>query len=245
MEKNFKITMAYDGTGYHGFQLQPDVRTIQSELERSLSKIFQSDVKIYGAGRTDAGVHATGQVAHFMVDTGRTSEQLQRALNGLVPSDIVIKKVEEVSSDFHARYSAKSRLYRYTILNRPYPDVFLRNFVFFYRYPLDIESMIKATSIFKGSHDFTSFCAAAKEEKNNTRVVMNFNLYKWGDFIITDIEASGFLHNMVRILMGTILQAGRGKYSFEKIRDILEARDRTCAGPTLPARGLCLVCIKY
>ena len=245
MEKNFKITIEYDGTDYHGFQLQPDVKTIQGEVENSLAKIFQGKVTIYGAGRTDAGVHARGQVANFKVCTDKNEVQIHRALNGLLPKDIAVHSVEEVSSDFHSRFSAKSRRYRYTILNRPYRSVFLRPFSFFYRYPLDVDLMNKGAQILRGTHDFTSFRASSKEVKDNVRTILDFTIRRQEDFIITEVEANGFLHNMVRILMGTFIMVGRGKYSLDRVWEILMAKNRRAAGPTLPPRGLCLLNIKY
>ncbi len=245
MEKNVKLIIEYDGTDYYGFQIQPEGRTVQGEIERSLSVIFQKPVKIYGAGRTDAGVHAAGQVINFKHATERTVEQIQRALNGLLPPDIAVKSVEEMDENFHARYSAKRRRYKYQILNRPYRGVFLRNFAFFYPYYLNVELMDEICKIFTGTHDFTSFKASSKEVKSNIRTIFLFRCYRSEDLVIFEIEADGFLHMMVRILTGTIIQAGRGRFSPEKIRHILEAKDRRQAGPTLPPQGLSLVEVKY
>ncbi|OQA19476.1 MAG: tRNA pseudouridine synthase A [bacterium ADurb.Bin363] len=245
MEKNIKLIIEYEGTRYQGFQIQPGVKTIQGEIEASLYRIFQQHVKIYGAGRTDAGVHASGQVVTFKHTSLKTPEQIHRSLNGLLPDDIVIQSAREMDENFHARFSVKSRVYRYTILNRSYEDVFSRNFVFFYRHLLDAEAMNEACKMFIGTHDFSSFRASSKEIKSNLRKIFKFTCHRKGDFIISEIEADGFLYMMVRILMGTILQVGRGKYSPDKILEILYAKDRTKAGPTLPARGLCLVEVKY
>lgn len=245
MEKNVKLIIEYDGTDYYGFQIQPECRTVQGEIERSLSVIFQKPVKIYGAGRTDAGVHAAGQVINFKHGTERTVEQIQRALNGLLPPDIAVKSVEEMDEHFHARYSAKRRRYKYQILNRPYRGVFLRNVAFFYPYYLNVELMDETCKIFTGTHDFTSFKASSKEVKSNIRTIFLFRCYRSEDLVIFEIEADGFLHMMVRILTGTIIQSGRGRFSPEKIRHILEAKDRRQAGPTLPPHGLSLVEVKY
>jgi tRNA pseudouridine38-40 synthase len=245
MEKNIKLTIEYDGTNYHGFQIQPDVKTIQGEIERCLSLIFQKTIKIYGAGRTDAGVHALEQVANFKHSTDKSTGLLHRALNGLLSEDIIIRSVEEVPLDFHSRYSARNRTYQYTILNRPYSGVFFRDFVYFYRYSLDVEAMNRAAGMFVGTHDFSSFCVKSDDEKNYTRTLVRFKCWRSGDLLISEIEADGFLHMMVRILMGTLVQVGRGKYSFERLGDILKAKDRRQAGPTLPARGLCLIRVGY
>lgn len=246
MEKNFKAVIEYDGTNYHGFQIQPDVKTIQGEIERILSVLFQSHVTIFGAGRTDAGVHASGQVISFKYDTSRTAYEVHRALNGMLPEDIAVHSVEEVPPDFHARFSAVRRAYKYKILNRSYPSVFLRNISFFYPYDIDVEKMAQACNVFAGTHDFTSFRASSKEkDDDNVRTVFKFDCYRSDDLIITEIEANGFLHMMVRILMGTILLAGRNKFTPEELYRILEAKDRRKAGPTLPPHGLCLVEVKY
>lgn len=245
MEQNVKIIIEYDGTAYHGFQIQPEHNTIQGEIEKSLLKIFKEPVKIYGAGRTDAGVHARGQVANFKHSKSIKPEEIQRALNSLLPDDIVIKRAETVSPDFHARFSAKSRIYQYKILNRSYSDAFMRNFVYFYKYPLDIEYMKEACKIFLGTKDFTSFRASSDEERSNVRTVFCFDCFKKEDLIIAEIEADGFLHNMVRIVMGTILQAGRRKKSIKDLEAIMEAKNRERAGPTLPPGGLTLMEVKY
>jgi tRNA pseudouridine38-40 synthase len=245
VEKNIKLIIEYDGTDYYGFQIQPEGNTVQGEIERSLSVIFQRPVKIYGAGRTDAGVHARGQVVNFKHSTERTAEQIQRALNGLLHKDIAVTSAEEVDENFHARYSAKRRKYKYKILNRPYRGVFLRDFAFFYPHYLNVELMAEACKIFTGTHDFTSFKASSREVKSNIRTIFLFHCYRSEDLIIFEIEADGFLHMMVRILTGTIIQAGRGRFSLEKLRQILEAKDRRQAGPTLPPHGLSLMEVKY
>jgi tRNA pseudouridine38-40 synthase len=246
--RNLKLLIEYDGTPYCGWQTQTRNKlkdSIQEILEGTLRKILQEKVKLTGSGRTDAGVHAAGQVANFKTASDIPPRKLQRALNSLLPDDIVIKGVKEVSLSFHSRYSAKSKRYRYTILNRPFSNAFSRNVVLFYPYPLDVRLMRKAAGSFVGKHDFSAFRNADKKEASSVRRVKKLTLKKEGDYVHIDIEADGFLYNMVRSIAGTLLEVGRGKIKPCDVRKILRGRRRDLAGPTAPAKGLCLMAVRY
>lgn len=268
--RNIKLTIEYDGTDYAGWQIQnpkskihppstrlrrivrrnfseggqkSKIKTVQETIERVLEKILQEKVRLIGSGRTDAGVHAKAQIANFKTHSDIPLLKLRRALNSLLLEDIVISKVQEVSLDFHARYSARSKVYRYTILNRQYRSAHLKDFVYFYSYPLDVRSMKKEAKIFLGRKDFRSFQASDKKCRTSIRKIKKLNIEKDGDFIHIDIEADGFLYNMVRNVVGTLIEVGSGK-SLD-IKKLLSLKDRTLAGPTAVARGLCLMEVKY
>jgi tRNA pseudouridine38-40 synthase len=255
--RNIKLVIEYDGTNYHGWQLQPGLKTIQGILESRLSTITKGDVTLYGAGRTDAGVHALGQVANFRTDSRMTHEEFRMALNSVLPGDIVIKHVQEVQEDFHARYSAVSRTYRYTILNEKTPSVFLRNYVYQVPYSIDVDSMADACKALLGTHDFSSFASTGDPVQDFTRTVTCAGIQQQVSsiqhpalsiqhrLIHFQIEANAFLRCMVRAIAGTLLEIGKGKISPEKMRDIMEARDRKAAGPNLPGKGLYLVKVDY
>ncbi len=264
--RNIKLEIEYDGTNYCGWQIQSCTSyivyriSIQETLEKILSKILQEKIKVIGSGRTDAGVHALAQVANFKTDSSIALEKLQNGLNALLPEDISINKVEERSLDFHSRFSAKSKVYRYTILNLPSRSAILRNVVYFYPYSLDINLMRKQARYLLGKHDFRSFCASKSGVKDTIRTIKKISIRKICyplslpcrqagairyPLLVIDIEANGFLYNMVRNIVGTLIEIGRGKISQGSIKKILYSRDRTLAGPTAPARGLCLVEVKY
>lgn len=247
--RNLKITLEYDGTHYCGWQVQKGSvflkASIQSTLEKALRKILQEKIRLIGSGRTDAGVHALGQVANFKTKSNMPLDKLQRALNGNLPDDITISKIEEVNPKFHSRFNAKSKVYRYTILNRRYPSALLRNRVYFCRYPLDIKVMRRQAKVLLGRHNFRSFQAADKKESNPVRTIKQLNIKKQGDLIYIDIEADGFLYNMVRNIVGTLIEIGRGKFPKGVLRKILAAKNRKVAGPTAPSCGLCLVEVRY
>ena len=244
---NIKLTIEYVGTNYSGWQTQKyrRSRTIQKTIERVLQKILQEDIRLIASGRTDAGVHARAQVANFKTESDMPSRKLQRALNGNLPGDIAITKIERVSPDFHSRFSARSKLYRYTILNRNYPCVFLRDTAYFYPYPLDIKLMRDESKVLLGRHDFSAFCASGSAHKNSARAIKKIKIIKENDLLCIDIEADGFLYNMARNIAGTLIEIGRGRFLKGRLRKILLSRSRRLAGPTLPAQGLCLVKVKY
>ncbi|MDD4908421.1 MAG: tRNA pseudouridine(38-40) synthase TruA [Candidatus Omnitrophica bacterium] len=246
--RNLRLLIEYDGTPYCGWQTQTrnkSKKSIQEILEAVLSRILQEKIKVIGSGRTDAGVHAAGQVANFKTGSGIPLPKLRRALNSLLPDEIVIKSVKEVSLSFHSRYSAKSKRYRYTILNRPFPCALSRDFMFFYPRPLDVKLMKKAARPFVGRHDFSAFRNADKKEASSVRTIKSLKLKKEGDRIHIDIEGDGFLYNMVRSIAGTLIEVGRGRIAPGEARKILRGKRRDLAGPTAPAKGLCLVSVKY
>ena len=250
--KNIKIEIEYDGTNYNGWQIQqrrPDSirteKTIQGVIERVLSGILLEEIKISGSGRTDSGVHAVGQIANFKTKSKMPMAVMQRALNSLLPKDIVIVDIEEAGLNFHARFDALSKIYRYQILNRAYSTAFDRLYQLHVPYKLDAKLMAREARVLIGRKDFKSFQAADKKERNSIRNIKRLSVRKDGTLINIDIEANGFLYNMVRNIVGTLIEAGRGKFAPGSMRKILLARDRTKAGPTAPAKGLSLMRVKY
>jgi tRNA pseudouridine38-40 synthase len=257
--RNLKLTLEYAGTNYSGWQVQSiSPNTIQQILEKSLYKILGEKVKVIGSGRTDAGVHAIGQVANFHTHSRIPVQNLQAALNAHLPADIVITRVEEVDPEFHAIADVKTKVYRYIILNRPYRSGLLKDRAYFFRFPLDLNLMRKESRCLIGKHDFKAFCASHSSVKSTVRSIKKINLKKipahvfWGSsgtgddsVIIIDIEADGFLYNMVRGIVGTLIEIGRGRFPEGSLRKILESCNRKLAGPTVPARGLSLIKVNY
>ncbi len=244
--RNIKLTIEYDGTNYAGWQLQGKKhRTIQEALEKALERILRKRIKITGSGRTDSGVHAKAQVANFKTDSGIAAEKIRLALNAVLPDDITVIKAEEAVLGFHSRFSAKSKVYRYTILNRPSRPTILRDMVYFLSYPLNLRLMRREAKILLGRHNFKSFQAADKEERGAVRTVKRLKITRDRDFIYIDIEADGFIYNMVRNIVGTLIDVGRGRLPEGSIKKILLAKNRRFAGPTVPAKGLCLLEVKY
>ncbi len=245
--RNIKLTLQYDGTDYFGWQRQKNThRTIAEILENILSKILREKVKLIAAGRTDTGVHARGQVANFITGSQMALIRIHQSLNALLPKDIRVIKVELALADFHSRYSAKLKTYRYTILNRKIQDVFLRRFV--YHYPLaklDVAAMRKAASFLVGSHDFVSFKRTDKKIKPTVRELKEIKISRKGDIIYIDVFAQSFLYHMVRNIAGTLIEIGKGKFPPESLKKILQSKDRKTAGPTALACGLCLMKVKY
>ena len=244
--RNIKLTIEYDGKNYAGWQVQhKKYRTLQQTLEKALKRILRKEIKIAGSGRTDSGVHAQAQVANFKTDSGIAIEKLRKALNAVLPDDISVIKTEEVGLDFHSRFSAKSKVYRYTILNRASRPAILRDTVYFFSYPLNLSLIQEEAKALLGRHNFRSFQAADKKERDATRIIKNIKITRDKDFIYIDMEADGFLYNMVRNIVGTLIEIGRGKLLEGSLKKILLARNRKLAGPTVPAKGLCLLEIKY
>ena len=243
--RNVKLTVEYDGSGYFGWQVQPDQLTVQSELEAALSRITDSPVSAIASGRTDAGTHALGQVVNFKTSSAIDNASLVRGTNSLLPDDIAIRKAEDAPPDFHARYSALSKLYCYLILNREEPSAFYRNYAWHIPYALDLEAMASALPIIIGKKDFSSFRAVSSGDRNPIRNVLNAQVSSKGDTIRFELEAESFLRHMVRVIVGTMVEVGRGKLKPEEIVEILEDRDRAAAGPTATASGLYLVKVKY
>ena len=243
--KRIKLTIAYDGTNYCGWQIQPNGITIEEVLNKALKKLTGEDICVIGASRTDSGVHAMGNVAVFDTETTIPAEKLAMALNQRLPEDIVVVKSEEVSPDFHPRYCDCSKTYEYHIINTRIPVPTKRLTNYFVSYDLDIDNMRKAASYLVGEHDFVSFCNVRTDVENTVRTIASIDILTSGDEITIRITGNGFLYNMVRIIVGTLIRVGRGFYEPEKVKEILEAKDRKAAGVTAPANGLMLVEIKY
>ncbi len=243
--RNIRVILEYDGTNYHGFQIQKNSIAIQKVVEDVVSTLTKEDTRIIFASRTDAGVHAEGQVINFYTQTTIPANRFAQALNSLLPADIIAKNSEETAEEFHARFNACSKLYRYSILNRQYPSAFLRNYVHHYKAKLDVDLMIESAKHFTGRHDFSAFCATGSDVKTFTRTVKELEIKKTGHLIDVFIEADGFLYNMVRIIVGTLIEVGRKKIAPEQVRSILSGKDRNKAGPTAPAKGLCLIKVNY
>ncbi len=243
--KRIKLTIAYDGTNYCGWQIQPNGITIEEVLNNTLSKMTGEHIQVIGASRTDSGVHALGNVAVFDTETTIPAEKIAIALNQRLPDDIVIMRSEEVPLDFHPRYCDCSKTYEYHIINTriPIPTERLTNY--FVSYALDIEKMRRAASYLVGEHDFVSFCNVRTDVENTVRTITALDILKNGDEITIRITGNGFLYNMVRIIVGTLIRVGRGFYEPEKVKEILEAKDRKAAGVTAPAHGLMLMQIDY
>jgi len=245
MPRNLKLTLEYDGTAYHGWQIQPNGVTIQETVQAVLERLTGVRPKVIASGRTDAGVHAEGQVAHFITDSALSCYDLRKGLNALLPDDIVIRDVEDVPEEFHARYSAAGKTYRYVILNRPFPSVFERNRCWHLTCVLDRGAMEAAARSLLGRHDFSGFQASDCCAKHPVREVRRLEIVREGEWLRIYVTADAFLKHMVRNIVGTLVEVGRGKIKTERVEEVLEGRDRTKAGPTAPAKGLFLVSVEY
>ena len=244
--RNLKIIIEYDGTGYHGWQRQRGDITIQETIEEKIGVITQEKIRLIGSGRTDAGVHAIGQVANFKIESEIGERNLLRGINSLLPEDIIIKSLVEVDERFHARYNAKSKIYLYQIFNSPVPSALYRNYSWFVHSLLDMDNMQTAAGQLIGSHDFSSFCAANNDTSDYMRKVINVSINQGKDGIIRFfIEANGFLKYMMRNIVGTLVDVGRGKLSPSEFLGIMKAEDRNMAGITAPPQGLFLKEVKY
>jgi tRNA pseudouridine38-40 synthase len=241
----FKLTLEYDGSRYHGWQIQPHVPTVQGVLETAIRQVAQQHVKVIGAGRTDAGVHALGQVAGFTTTASLSADEWLRALNGLLPEDIAALTVEPVPDTFHARFAAKSKLYRYRILARPHRAALDRHRVWHIWYALDVAAMRDAAACLIGNYDFSAFQGALSNTKDPMCDMTRLSVESSGDEVVIEITAARFLKQMVRTIVGTLVEVGRGKLERAAVAKILAARDRTKAGPTAPAHGLYLVRVEY
>ena len=243
--RNVKVVVEYDGTDYFGFQYQPKVPTIQGELEKALSKIVKEEVSVYGSGRTDAGVHATGQVINFRTRGTIPIDRLCIAMNSLLPVSISAVAACEVDEDFHARYSARFRRYRYDILTRQNRSALCGRFCWHIAQQLDVDAMREAAAHLIGVHDFSSFACADRDDGSPIRNVTEIAVRKSGEHLYIDIRANAFLRSMVRVVVGTLVDVGLGRWPSSQIAEILNAADRRRAGKTAPARGLCLVEVEY
>ena len=245
MERKIKLLIEYEGSAYHGWQFQTNGLSVQEVLEKCIQKTVKRKTTLHSSGRTDAGVHAEGMIAHFTTVSKMTEGEFLRAFNSLLPHDIVIKEVSVVSMNFDARRSAGKKTYRYTILNRSYPSALLYRRCLFIPFPLDISAMRRAKNYLVGKYDFTSFRAANCGAKNPVREIFKIELIKKGDFVFLVFEGGGFLKHMVRNIVGTLVQVGRRQIKPSYVKLILEAKDRQKAGPTAEPQGLCLVNVEY
>lgn len=239
--KRVMLTVAYDGTQYHGWQLQPNVITIESVLNETLSELFKEEIRVIGASRTDTGVHALGNIAVFDTMARMPAEKVSYALNQRLPEDIRIRESREVDIGFHPRRQDSRKTYEYKIYNSGFPMPIYRLYSHFTHVPLDVGLMQDAAGYLKGEHDFKSFCSANTAAEMTVRTIHDISVKKTGAMITVSVTGSGFLYNMVRIIAGTLMEAGKGRVAPENIVDILNARDRAKAGPTAPACGLTLV----
>jgi tRNA pseudouridine38-40 synthase len=259
--RNLRLVLAYDGTGFHGWQRQPGLRTVQACIEEAIGRVTGEAVHVFGSGRTDAGVHALGQVAHFTTSSPIPASNLVKALNNVLTNEVRVLQAEDAPLSFHARYDAKSKVYRYKILQAAICSPFLWRHVWHYPYPLDRSRMAEAGRSLVGEHDFTSFAASAgsddklgdsdagpgARQKSMVRTISSSRIL-WRErrsVLVYEVEGNGFLHHMVRNIVGTLVEIGRGALAVDDMNRILGARDRTAAGPTAPAQGLCLVRVNY
>lgn len=252
-----RAVVAYDGTDYSGFQRQANAPTIQATLEAGLAQVTQEETTILAAGRTDAGVHAVGQVIAFDTAWRHELSDLRRALNAVLPADVVVLEVQQAAPDFHPRYAARSRRYRYTLYNAPIRSPLARRYSLHVAEPLDVEAMQQAAQMLVGEHDFAAFGQPMQDETTVRRVLaagwrkepladfVCFPGDQTGAWLIFDIEANAFLYRMVRSLVGTMLMVGRGEMSVDEFADTLASRQRERAGPTVPPHGLCLIQVVY
>ena len=243
--RNIKLTIEYDGTNFCGWQKQPSKRTVQEEIENALSAILKEEVNINGAGRTDAGVHAIGQVANFHTEKTIKCKELYMAVNSIIPKDITILNVEDVDNNFHARKSAKAKHYRYVINNSKIHSALNMNREYVFKYSLDDEIMKIASKDLIGKHDFAAFKAAGSDVQNTEREIFDITVNRIGNRVIIDIVGDGFMYNMVRIIVGTLLDIASGKLDMCTIKNMIDTGERKLGGQTVPACGLYMVEVKY
>lgn len=245
--RNFKIILQYEGTKYQGWQRQESTKnTIQGKLETILAKMTDTDfVQVDGSGRTDAGVHALGQVANFKIDTVKTPAQIMEYINRYLPEDIAVVEIKEMHDRFHSRLNAKGKTYCYRIWNSAIPTVFERRYVYELADELNTDDMRKAAAILIGKHDFKAFTSNKKSKKSTVRTIENISIERKDKEIVLVYSGDGFLYHMVRILTGTLIEVGLGKRNIESVKELLENGTRDMAGELVPAKGLCLVEVRY
>ena len=243
--RNIKLTISYDGTRYKGWQIQKNGNTVQKEISKAAKKIFNSNHTVVGSSRTDSGVHAKGQVANIKTSSDIPAEKITLAFNRILPKDIAIVKCEEVDLDFHSQFLAKSKHYSYKILNSRGKDPFSEKYSWKVPYKLNIAAMKREAKVLEGRHDFKSFQAKDRKDKNTVREIYSISINKRGPLVNIDIKGNGFLYNMVRNIVGTLVDTGRGYLPEGSMEKILKNKDRRTAGPTAPPKGLFLLNIKY
>lgn len=243
--RNIKLTIEYDGKEFNGWQKQLNKLNIQGTIEKVISDITKEEIELIGSGRTDAGVHALGQVANFRTNSTIPIEKFAIAINSRLKKSIVIKKAEEVPDRFHSRYNCKQKTYRYVINNSETGSAIYRNLEYNIKMPLDVNKMQEAANYFVGEHDFTGFKASGTSSKSSVRTIYKAEIRKEGDRIIIELTGNGFLYNMVRIISGTLVDVGLGKIMPDDIENIIKMKDRSKAGKTLPPQGLFLVKVEY
>lgn len=246
MEKNYKLKISYDGSRYFGWEHQPDRETIQGKIETVLARMVDKDrVDVIGAGRTDAGVHARAMIANVHLDTQMSPEEIRDYANRYLPDDIAILEVREAADRFHARYKAVGKTYQYTCFDGPVKPVFDRKYYTPLDQELDVEAMQEAAHFLEGKHDYKSFCGNSRMKKSTVRIVDTITVRRRKGYVYLTFHGTGFLQNMVRIMSGTLIEVGLGRKRPEEVGEILEACDRKVAGPTAPAKGLCLLKVDY
>lgn len=243
--RNLRLVVGYDGTDFHGWQTQPGLRTVQSTLEGAIAALIGAPVRVNASGRTDTGVHAVGQVVNFRYDSHLAAPVFVRGLNAHLPEDVRVTAADDVPAEFDANRDAKQKLYRYVIHDGQVPDLFMRRYCHHSRYRLDTAAMKQAAACLQGTHDFACFETNWPNRSSSVRTITHVALNRIGDWIWLDVEADGFLYNMVRAIAGTLLNVGRGHWPAEHVAEILTSRDRTRAGPTAPAQGLFLMRVTY
>lgn len=240
--RNIRMILQYEGTRYQGWQRQSSTdNTIQGKLERLLTKMCGEEIEIHGSGRTDAGVHALGQVANFHTNCEMTTEEMLNYINHYLPEDIAVVALSEVAPRFHSRLNACGKHYKYQVINSTIPNVFCRRYALEIPETLDVQAMERAAVYLCGEHDFKSFTSAKKGKKSTVRRIDEIKITREDDMLTFTFKGSGFLHHMIRILMGTLLQVGKGERSPESIPELIEAKNRELAGPLVPAKGLTLI----
>ncbi len=243
--RNLRLILSYDGTDFFGWQTQPDRRTVQQTLEDAFHRVTGERVRANASGRTDTGVHAVAQVVNCLTDTALTPDVVQRALNANLPEDVNVKSAEEVPPTFDANRDANRKLYRYVIHDGSVPDLFLRRYCYNCRYRLDAAAMARAAVVLRGQHDFRCFESEWPNRATSVRTITHLAINRMGDWLWLDVEADGFLYNMVRAIAGTLINVGRGYWPETQVAEILRAEDRAQAGPTAPAQGLFLMRVTY
>jgi tRNA pseudouridine38-40 synthase len=243
--RNLKLTVSYDGTNFKGWQAQPDSRTVQETLEQAIAELTGETVRVNASGRTDAGVHAVGQVVNFYSNTPHSPDVILRALNAHLPPDVVVTAAADMPQAFDANRDALHKLYRYVIHDGPVPDVFRRRYCCQARRRLDVEAMRRAAEPLRGRHDFHSFETGWPNRMSSVRTIGSLTVERRGDWIRLEVEADGFLYNMVRAIAGTLINVGRCHWPESRVAEILNAEDRRLAGPTAPAQGLFLMRVTY